>query len=212
MEKRTSFILHFDSLEVLNELSKEQIADLFIAIRDYNLWKEINLSWLMKAVFVPFKNQFDRDLKKYNEKCEVNAENIKKRWNKKDTKNTSGINGKKNNTKDTYNDNDNKNDNDNDNDNNKEKRNTETYIWATRSEVIEELNKIIVYWNDIWKEKRKVTLNLEEAYLKARRDYSKEDIKQALSLYIKEKKDTERQYRLDPLRFFTQKNWFITYL
>lgn len=86
------------------------------------------------------------------------------------------------------------------------------YIWATRSEVIEELNKIIVYWNDIWKEERKVTLKLEEAYLKARRDYSKEDIKQALSLYIKEKKDTERQYRLDPLRFFTQKNWFITYL
>lgn len=88
----------------------------------------------------------------------------------------------------------------------------EIYIWATRSEVIEELNKIIVYWNDIWKEERKVTLKLEEAYLKARRDYAKEDIKQALSLYIKEKKDTERQYRLDPLRFFTQKNWFITYL
>ena len=88
----------------------------------------------------------------------------------------------------------------------------ETYIWATRSEVIEELNKIIVYWNDIWKEERKVTAKLEEAYLKARRDYSKEDIKQSLWLYIKEKKDTERQYRLDPLRFFTQKNWFITYL
>ena len=37
MENRKSLILHFDSLDVLEELSKEQIAELFIAIRDYNL-------------------------------------------------------------------------------------------------------------------------------------------------------------------------------
>jgi hypothetical protein len=37
MDNRKSLILHFDSLEVLNELSKEQIADLFLAIKDYNL-------------------------------------------------------------------------------------------------------------------------------------------------------------------------------
>jgi hypothetical protein len=29
----------------------------------------------MKAVFIPFKNQFDRDLEKYKRKCEVNAKN-----------------------------------------------------------------------------------------------------------------------------------------
>ena len=165
MEKRKSFILHFDSLEVLNELSKEQIADLFIAIKDYNLWKEVKLDWLMKAVFVPFKNQFDRDLKKYNKKCEVNAENIKKRWNKEDTKNTNGINGKKIIPKDTYNKNDNKKDKDKVKD--KEKRNTETYgefsnVYLTKEEIkklenmygiyapykmIEELS---AYIEDVW--------------------------------------------------------------
>jgi hypothetical protein len=37
MENRKSLILHFDSLDVLDELSEKQTADLFIAIRDYNL-------------------------------------------------------------------------------------------------------------------------------------------------------------------------------
>jgi len=37
---KKTFILHFDSLEVLNELSEKQTADLFLAIRDYNIWKE----------------------------------------------------------------------------------------------------------------------------------------------------------------------------
>jgi hypothetical protein len=36
MENRKSLILHFDSLDVLDELNEEQIAKLFIAIRDYN--------------------------------------------------------------------------------------------------------------------------------------------------------------------------------
>ena len=83
MDKRSSFILHFDSLDVFEELSKEQIADLFIAIRDYNLWKDVNLSWLMKAVFIPFKNQFDRDLEKYKDRCEINKNNGKKWWRPK---------------------------------------------------------------------------------------------------------------------------------
>tara|TARA_R110000764_G_C11012290_1_gene383401 strand:+ start:860 stop:979 length:120 start_codon:yes stop_codon:yes gene_type:complete len=37
LKKRKSLILHFDSLDIIDELNKEQIADLFIAIRDYNL-------------------------------------------------------------------------------------------------------------------------------------------------------------------------------
>lgn len=37
MEDRKSLILHFDSLDVIDELSNEQIAQLFKAIRDYNL-------------------------------------------------------------------------------------------------------------------------------------------------------------------------------
>jgi len=72
---KKSFILHIDSLEVLNELSKEQIAELFIAIKDYNKGVEPILTGLMKAIFVPFKNQFDRDNEKYKNIAERNKYN-----------------------------------------------------------------------------------------------------------------------------------------
>ena len=89
----------------------------------------------------------------------------------------------------------------------------EIYIWATRSEVLEELKNIITYWNGKFKEDRKVTPDLESAYLWVRKKYAKDDISRALWNYTKEKLKTEEQYWLDPMRFFTQKkNWFITYL
>lgn len=62
---RKSFILHMDSLTVVKELTVEQKAELFQAIIDYQNGDEICLSGLMKAVFIPFKNQFDRDAEKY---------------------------------------------------------------------------------------------------------------------------------------------------
>lgn len=107
LKKRKSLILHFDSLDIIDELNKEQIADLFIAIRDYNLWKDIKLEWLMKAVFIPLKNQFDRDIEKYVKKCEVNAINWSKWGRPKETQdNPVGLIGKSNNPNKAYNKND----------------------------------------------------------------------------------------------------------
>jgi len=119
MDNRKSLILHFDSLDVIDELSNEQIAQLFKAIRDYNLWKEIKLDWLMKAVFIPFKNQFDRDLEKYNSICERNRNNGKKWWRPKETEeNPVGYletQENQNEPKKAYNKNDSNSDNKNDN-------------------------------------------------------------------------------------------------
>lgn len=81
---KKSFILHIDSLDILDELDKDQIAELFVAMRDYNKWCEVNLSWLMKAIFINFKNQFDRDLQKYEKICERNKSNWIKWWKPKD--------------------------------------------------------------------------------------------------------------------------------
>ena len=67
---KDSFLIYKDSLDVLDELTKEQVADLFFAIRDYQNGKQPNLDGLMKAIFIPFKNQFDRDSKKYEEVVE----------------------------------------------------------------------------------------------------------------------------------------------
>ena len=72
---KKSFILHLDSLDVIDELNDQQIAELFKAIIDYQKTGKTNLKGLMKVVFIPFKNQFLRDQNKYESKCETNKIN-----------------------------------------------------------------------------------------------------------------------------------------
>lgn len=61
---RNSFIIHNDSLAVLSELTDEQAGVLFKAMYQYQKTGEITLDGIMKALFIPFKNQFDRDNEK----------------------------------------------------------------------------------------------------------------------------------------------------
>jgi hypothetical protein len=63
---KKSFILHIDSLDVLDDLSDQQTGQLFKAIRDYQNGNEVKLDGLMNAVFKTFKNQFLRDANKYD--------------------------------------------------------------------------------------------------------------------------------------------------
>ena len=70
MQKKKSFLLYTESLSVLEELTKDQIADLFLAIKDYQNGVEPKLNGLMKAVFLPFKNYFDENAEKYAKVCE----------------------------------------------------------------------------------------------------------------------------------------------
>ena len=62
---KPSFILHTDSLGILEKLSNEQKGILFDAIYRYHLGELIELDPLMDIVFTPFKNQFERDFVKY---------------------------------------------------------------------------------------------------------------------------------------------------
>jgi len=73
-KQRTSFLLHFDSLEILNELSDEEAGQLFKAIKAHHDGEEIPLSPLVRVAFSSFKNQFVRDEKKYQETCKRRAE------------------------------------------------------------------------------------------------------------------------------------------
>ena len=88
---KQSFILHLDSLEVLDKLSDSDCAELFKAIRDYNKGLELNLSGLVDIVFTQFKNQFDRDLNKYHAICERNKANGSKGGRPKNPKNPVGL-------------------------------------------------------------------------------------------------------------------------
>ena len=72
---KKSFILHIDSLEILDHLTDEQSGKLFRAIRDFHNGIEPELDFGLKMAFLPFQNQFKRDLEKYNSQCEINRAN-----------------------------------------------------------------------------------------------------------------------------------------
>lgn len=75
---RTSFILHLDSLVILEEMTNEQKGILFDAIYKFNIGKEVELDFAMKMAFTPFKNQFIRDVDKYGSFVDKQKENGKK--------------------------------------------------------------------------------------------------------------------------------------
>ena len=73
MNKRKSFLIHIDSLDILDDLTDSQCGELFKAIKSHHTNEEINLSAIVKVAFSPFKNQFNRDNEKYQKTCERRA-------------------------------------------------------------------------------------------------------------------------------------------
>jgi len=85
---KKSFILHRDSLDILDELTDEQSGKLFKAIKDFQNGIEPDLDVVLKMVFIPFKNQFIREnkdwegfTKKQSDKGKKSAESRKKATN-----------------------------------------------------------------------------------------------------------------------------------
>lgn len=70
---RKSFIIHKDSLDILDDLTNEQAGELFKAIKAHQLNDDFTMSALVKIAFSPFKNQFARDDEKYRKTCESRA-------------------------------------------------------------------------------------------------------------------------------------------
>ena len=122
MTKRKSFIIHIDSLNILDELTNEQAGLLFKAIKSYQLDGDFDFDSITKIAFSPFKNQFLRDDEKYIKLCEKNKLIAENRYKGKSTTGTSGNESLPLTTKST--DNDSKNDSDSksksDNKNNKD--------------------------------------------------------------------------------------------
>lgn len=71
--KRKSFLIHIDSLDILEDLTDEQAGQLFKAINAHQKGEDLELSSLVKIAFSPFKNQFLRDDEKYQKTCEARA-------------------------------------------------------------------------------------------------------------------------------------------
>ena len=107
---KKSVIIYVDWITTFNELEDieagQLIKHLFRYVNDQNPEPP---NRLIKLLFEPIKQILKRDLKRYEDKCLKNIDNVNKRWNKNNTVVCDGI---KSDTKHTDNDNDNDNDND----------------------------------------------------------------------------------------------------
>lgn len=90
---RKSFIVHKDSLGVLDDLTDEQCGELFRAIKAHQLGESIDLSPIAKVAFSPFKAQFDRDDEKYQNIVDRNKLNGSKGGRPKNPKEPNGLSG-----------------------------------------------------------------------------------------------------------------------
>lgn len=71
-KEKKSFLIHKDSLSVVDELTDDQAGKLLKAIKNYQNGVDLELDQMTKIIFIPFKNQFDRDNEKYKKLCEKN--------------------------------------------------------------------------------------------------------------------------------------------
>jgi hypothetical protein len=167
MTKKT-LILFTELKEVFDTLSDEQAGQLIKAIFEYEQTNILpDLQGLLKIVFIPIRQSIDRNRIKYNNVCEKNKENIGKRWNKNNTKNTSGKIGIIENTKNTDKDKDKDSDKDKDNKNNIEERKLK---FASTLEPFKSkygrdlLNQFYKYWTQPNKSNTKFKQELEQAW------------------------------------------------
>jgi len=74
---KKTFILHVDSLSILELLTDEQAGQLFKAIRTYHLGEKPVMEFWLQLVFTSFENQFIRDSDKYSKIVVRNQNNGK---------------------------------------------------------------------------------------------------------------------------------------
>ena len=108
--ERKSFVFYKDWKDAISDLPDDIRLEIYESIIEYAVSGAFQgLKPMAKIAFNFIKTDLDRDIEKYQKVINRNKENIGKRWGKENTKNTSGISGKTENTKNTDNDNDNDN-------------------------------------------------------------------------------------------------------
>jgi hypothetical protein len=72
---KKSFIVYIDSLDILDELTPSQIANLFLAIKAHHKGEGFELDAITRIALKPFLIQWERDAQKYETACERNKAN-----------------------------------------------------------------------------------------------------------------------------------------
>ena len=79
-KEQRGFIVYGDIQDVLTELDDQQTAQLFRGMVDYFVsGKDPKFTGVLKFVFIPIKQQMDRNADKYEKKCEKMRENASKK-------------------------------------------------------------------------------------------------------------------------------------
>lgn len=82
-KEQKGFVVYGDIEESLDELTDEQVAKLFRGMVNYfNTGKAPKFTGVLKLAFIPIRQQMDRDVDKYEKKCQKNKENIQAYWDK----------------------------------------------------------------------------------------------------------------------------------
>ena len=80
-KEQKGFVVYGDYKAVIDELDDEQVGKLFRGMLEYFVdGKEPEFQGVLKFVFIPIKQQMDRNGDKYKKKCERNRANAKMRW------------------------------------------------------------------------------------------------------------------------------------
>ena len=88
------FVVYGDIEAVVEELTDDQVGKLFRGMISYfSTGKAPKFDGVLKYVWIPIRQQMDRDKEKYEAKCEKNREKIQKYWDsvKSDTNEYNGI-------------------------------------------------------------------------------------------------------------------------
>lgn len=81
MGEQKGFVIYGDVRAVVDELNDEQTGKLFKAMIEYfATGKAPKFDGVLKYVWIPIRQQMDRDKQKYDAKCEKNREKIQKYW------------------------------------------------------------------------------------------------------------------------------------
>lgn len=90
----SSFILYDDNESIFHLLNKDEIGDLMLAIFEYRkTGTEPNFenNRALNMAFYQIKIQLDNNKRKYDEKCKKNKEAITKRWQDKNTSDSTDV-------------------------------------------------------------------------------------------------------------------------
>lgn len=80
-KEQKGFVVYGDIAAVVDELNDEQTGRLFRGMISYfSTGKAPKFDGVLKYVWIPIRQQMDRDREKYDAKCEKNRENIKAYW------------------------------------------------------------------------------------------------------------------------------------